>query len=81
MVTVEQHTPEKIHFAIEKRLADGVEYIEALIEYATRNDIEIETVAEIVKKSSTIKEKVRLEAKKKRLLKDNETKPSERFFE
>ena len=78
---IEQQSPERIHFAIQKRLSDGASYIDALIEYATENDIEIETVAEIVKKSSIIKEKVRVEAKAKRLLKNNEPRPSEIFFE
>lgn len=78
---IEQHSPEKIHFAIEKKLSKGSTYIDALIDYAKENDIEIETVAEIVKKSSIIKEKVRMEAKSKRLLKNNASRPSEKFFE
>jgi hypothetical protein len=68
MVDVE--TPEKIHFAIEKKLSLGSSYIDALIDYAREKDLEIETVAEIVKKSSIIKEKVRVEAKNKRMLKE-----------
>jgi UDP-glucose 6-dehydrogenase len=67
MVNIE--TAEKIHFSIEKKLALGCSYIDALVEYAKDNDIEIETVAEIVKKSSIIKEKIRAEAKSKKLLK------------
>jgi len=78
MVDVE--TPEKVHFAIEKKLALGASYIDALIEYATEKDLEIETVAEIVKKSSVIKEKIRFEAKSKRLLKEtNDSRTN--FFE
>jgi hypothetical protein len=67
MVDIE--TPEKIHFAIEKKLSLGASYIDALIEYAKEKDIEIETIAAIVKKSSIIKEKIRDEAKNMRLLK------------
>jgi len=78
---IEQQTPERIHFAIEKKLSSGASYIDALVEYATENNIEIETIAEIVKKSTTIKEKVRSEAKTKRLLKNNVTPSSARFFE
>jgi hypothetical protein len=77
---VELETPERIHFAIEKKLSLGSSYIDALVEYAHERDLEIETVAEIVKKSVTIKEKIRCEARSKRLLKeknDNRTK----FFE
>lgn len=78
MVDIE--TPEKIHFAIEKKLASGSSYIDALIEYAKEKDVEIETVAAIVKKSSIIKEKVRAEASSMKLLKvSNDTRP--KFFE
>jgi hypothetical protein len=68
---VELETPERIHFAIESKLALGSSYIDALIEYAKERDLEIETVAEIVKKSSIIKEKIRSEAKKNKLLKES----------
>ena len=67
---VELETPEKIHFAIEKKLSLGSSYIDALVEYAKEKELEIETVAEIVKKSSIIKEKIRIEARSKRLLKE-----------
>jgi hypothetical protein len=77
---IEPRTPEKIHFAIEKKLSLGATYIDALIEYAIEQNIEIETVAEIIKKSSTIKEKVRLEARERRMLKDNGPSP-QRLFE
>lgn len=77
---VELETPEKIHFAIEKKLSLGSSYIDALVEYAKEKDIEIETVAEIVKKSSIIKEKIRTEARSKRLLKEkNDSRPN--FFD
>jgi UDP-glucose 6-dehydrogenase len=76
---VEVETPEKIHFAIEKKLALGASYIDALIEYSKEKDIEIETIAEIVKKSPVIKEKLRSEAQSMRLLKVKNATPS--FFE
>jgi hypothetical protein len=79
--TLVHQTAEKIHFSIQSKLSVGSTYIDALIEYAREHDIEIETVAEIVKKSPIIKEKVRSEAKEKRLLKNNETSPSTKFFE
>lgn len=59
---IKTRTPENIHHDIAEKLAKGVSYIDSLVEYARENDIEIETVAEIVKKSSTIKEKIRTEA-------------------
>jgi|TARA_B110000971_G_scaffold220192_1_gene263109 hypothetical protein len=55
-------TPEKVHHDIREMLASGINYIDALVEYARINDLEIETVADIVKKSSILKEKVRAEA-------------------
>lgn len=55
-------TPEKVHHEIQEMLASGINYIDALVEYARINELEIETVAEIVKKSSILKEKVRTEA-------------------
>tara|TARA_B110000902_G_scaffold75080_1_gene88925 strand:- start:2441 stop:2692 length:252 start_codon:yes stop_codon:yes gene_type:complete len=55
-------TPERVHHDIQNMLAAGVNYIDALVEYAEINGLEIETVADIVKKSSILKEKVRSEA-------------------
>lgn len=78
---VELETPEKIHFAIEKKLSLGATYIDALIEYAKERDIEIETVAEIVKKSAIIKEKIRMEAKSKKMLKESVHDNRSEFFE
>lgn len=60
---------EKIHHDIAEMLSTGSTYIEALVEYSRRQQIEIETVAEIVKKSPIIKEKLRSEAIKMRLVK------------
>lgn len=61
-------TPEKVHHDIREMLASGINYIDALVEYARINDLEIETVADIVKKSSILKEKVRSEAVDLRLV-------------
>lgn len=68
---VKLETPENIHLAIEKKLSLGSSYIDSLIEYAKEKDLEIETIAEIVKKSLIIKEKIRSEAMTKRMLKDS----------
>lgn len=54
---------------IADKLAKGATYIDALIEYAKENDLEIETVANIVKKSSIMKEKIRSEAVAMRMVK------------
>ena len=66
---IETRTPEKIHMAIADKLKNGATYIDALVDYAKENNLEIETVANIVKKSSIIKEKIRSEAVEMRLVK------------
>lgn len=78
---LDAQTPEKIHLSIEKKLSVGASYIDALVEYASEHNLEIETVAEIVKKSSIIKEKVRSEASDRRLLKKNEPSSTAKLFE
>ena len=55
-------TPDKIHHEISKHISKGVPYIDALCPFAEKNEIEIETIAQIVKKSSVLKEKIRTEA-------------------
>jgi hypothetical protein len=65
-------TPENIHMEIADKLAKGATYIDALVEYARENDLEIETVADIVKKSSIIKEKIRAEAIAIRMVKKDQ---------
>lgn len=55
-------TPEKIHHEIEYMLKNGIPYIEALVEYSEKHDIDIETVAETVKKSVILLEKIKKEA-------------------
>lgn len=57
---------------IASKLAKGASYIDALVEYAKENDLEIETVADIVKKSSIIKEKIRSEAVAMRMVKKDQ---------
>jgi len=61
-------TPESVHHEISEMLAKGTNYIDALCEYARINELEIETVADIVKKSSILKEKVRSEAVELRMV-------------
>ena len=65
-------TPEKIHHAISEMIASGVPYIDALIAYAEKNNLEIESVADVVKKSSILKEKIRSEAVGLKMVKKDE---------
>lgn len=69
---IKTRTPDSIHQEISHMLSNGVTYIDAIIEYAKRNDLEIETVAEIVRRSSIIKEKIRQEALKMKLVKKDD---------
>ena len=70
--TVVSLTPEKIHHAIAEQIARGVPYIDALITYAEKNNLEIESVADVIKKSSILKEKIRREATALRMVKKPE---------
>jgi predicted aldo/keto reductase-like oxidoreductase len=54
---------------IQRMLDSGVGYVEAIIEYCDKNQIEIEVMASIIKKSPQNKEKLLLDATKNRLLK------------
>ena len=54
-------------------ISSGIPYIEALIEYAEKNSLEIEVVASVVKKSSILKEKVKSEAVKLRMVQEDAT--------
>lgn len=65
-------TPERVHQEISEMLKNGVPYIDALIEYAKKNELEIEAVADIVKKSNILKEKVRSEAESMKMIKREE---------
>ena len=40
----------------------GCSYIDAIVHYAERNDIEIETLADIIRKNSNLKSKIQDEA-------------------
>ena len=71
-MAIAPRTPEKVHHEIQEMLSKGVNYIDALVEYARINHLEIETVADIVKKSSILKEKVRSEAVELRMVYDDD---------
>jgi len=68
---IKTRTPEVIHQEISYMLSNGVTYIDAIVEYAKKNDLEIETVANIIKRSSVMKEKIREEAVKAKMVKSD----------
>jgi predicted aldo/keto reductase-like oxidoreductase len=65
-------TPERIHHAISKMISSGIPYIEAVCAYAETNSIDIEVIAEVIKRSTVLKEKIRCEAVKLRMVKGND---------
>lgn len=65
-------TPDKIHHEISSKLSKGVPYIDALVDFAEKNNFEIETIAQIVKKSSILKEKIKTEAVALKMVKGEE---------
>ena len=69
---ISPRTPERVHHEISEMLANGINYIDALVEYAKKNDLEIEAVADIVKKSSILKEKVRTDAVKLKMVRKDD---------
>ena len=60
--------PEEIHKEICKYVGADVNYIEALVYYAQKNDIEVELLGEIIRRSPIIKSKVRDDAERLRLV-------------
>ena len=66
---IETKSADKIHHEISHMISSGVTYIDALVEYSKKYNVEIETLAEIVKKSSIMKEKIRTEAVEMKLVK------------
>jgi predicted aldo/keto reductase-like oxidoreductase len=53
---------ERIMIEIARHIDAGVPYIDAVVEYATKNELEIEVVGEIIKKSPLLKAKIYREA-------------------
>lgn len=72
VVSVNIMTAEKVHHAIAEMISNGVPYVEAICEFAERKDIDIEVVADVVKRSSVLKEKIRTEAIAMRMVKRSE---------
>jgi len=71
-MTVVALTPEKIHHAISYMITSGIPYIDALVEYSEKHNLEIEVVASVIKKSPVLREKVKSEAIKLRMVTAND---------
>lgn len=55
-------TQEHILNAIQSKIQGGATYMDAIIDYAEINGIEIESIGEVIKRSQIIKEKIKIEA-------------------
>ena len=53
---------ERIMSEIAGYIAEGVPYIDAVVEYATKNELEIEVIGEIIRKSPVLKANIYREA-------------------
>ena len=60
MVTKEFHTSAEFYQHIEKKAVSAGNYIDVLVEYCTRNEIEIESVKKLL--TASLKEKIKAEA-------------------
>ena len=53
---------ERIMLDIKRHIDAGVPYIDAVVEYATKNELEIEVIGEIIRKSPLLKANIYREA-------------------
>ena len=59
---IETKTAEMIHREVSEMVSEDVSLIDALVEYAQKNDMEIETLGMIIKRSIIMRQKVKAEA-------------------
>ena len=59
---------ERIMIEISRHIEAGVPYIDAVVEYATQNELEIEVIGEIIKKSPVLKANIYREAEKLKMI-------------
>lgn len=62
LAILNQLNSENIMTEISKHLSEGVPYIDAVVDYALRNELEIEVVGEIIRKSPLLKANIYREA-------------------
>ncbi len=55
-------TQEVLLTAIQPKVQNGCSYLDAILDYADRNGIELESVGEVIKRSQILKEKIKMEA-------------------
>lgn len=62
-------TQEHILKSIEGKITNGSTYIDSIVDFCSKNDLEIESVGEVIKKSSILKDKIKEEGVKLLLVK------------
>lgn len=62
-------TPDKLNKELEYYTSKGATVLDAILTYAQSNSIDIESIALLVKKSTTLKERLRIEGEKTFLIK------------
>jgi len=67
--------PEEIHKEISKYVNKDVSYIDALVYFSQKHDIEIELLGEIIRRSPIIKSKVRDDAERLNLVEETQKLP------
>lgn len=72
---------EKVHQEIALAISLGSSYIDALVDYSVRSGIDVEHIAEMVKRSPLLMELVRVESAKLRLIKEDYEEGLEKFFD
>lgn len=70
---------QKIISAIESYVEGGADYVDAILTYCEKHDLEVEVIAQIVKKSSVFKQKLRDEVVSKNLVKDDDSDKTAKF--
>lgn len=70
-------TAENIHKDISDLVHGGLNYIEAVAEYANRNDVELELLADIIRRSVILKAKLKEDAERLNMI---EKEPSQGLF-
>ena len=65
-------TAENILKAIDSKVNKGSSYMDAILDYADKNGLEVESIGEVIKKSPILKEKIKSEANILSMLKPTE---------
>ena len=68
MTDIKDLKAEQIHAELKKMVNKDVSYIDAVVEYANKHDIEIELLGDIIRKSVNLKEKLSIDAEQLNLI-------------